>query len=476
MSAFEKRTTFGVLVASRNIFNGALAVDARRHLLAQLDKLGLGYVILPAEATANGAVETPGDVRKCVQLFRDRRDEIDGIVVVLPNFGDELAVVETVSRADLRVPVLVQACNDEVDKVDLRSRRDAFCGKLSVCNNFHQYGIAWTDTAEHTCDLEGPGFAADLDCFARVCRTVKGLRRARIGAIGARTTAFQTVRYSEKLLQASGITVVTVDLSEILAAANGIGDDSPEVKQKLEAIASYGRIPARITRERVVKQAKLGVAVEAWMEQNGCDASAIQCWTSVQETYGCATCLSMSMMSERLMPSACEVDVTGAVSMYALALAAGAPPAILDWNNNYGAAKDKCVCTHCGNFPRSFIGEEPEISELGVLGTVLGPENCFGAVKGKVKPGPMTYFRMSTDDGSGRVRAYVGEGTFTDDPFPMDGGIAVTEVPRLRELLGHLCRNGFEHHVAMVRGNHARAVEEAVTRYLGWDTYYHRVE
>jgi L-fucose isomerase-like protein len=473
MSVFEKRITFGLLVASRNIFNGALAVEARRQLLAQLERLGIDAVVLPADATPHGAVETPEDVRKCVQLFRERRDDIDGIVVVLPNFGDELAVAETVSRADLRVPVLVQASNDEVDKVDLRSRRDAFCGKLSVCNNFRQYGIAWTDTAEHTCDLDGPGFGADLDRFARVCRTVKGLRRARIGAIGARTPAFQTVRYSEKLLQGSGVTVVTVDLSEILAAASRLGDDAPEVKRKLEAIGAYGRIPARIARERVVKQAKLGLAVEAWMERNGCDASAIQCWTSVQDNYGCAACLSMSMMGEGLMPSACEVDVTGAVSMYALALAAGAPPAILDWNNNYGKEADKCVCTHCGNFPRSFIGEEPEISELGVLGTVLGPENCFGAVKGKVKPGPATYFRLTTDDAHGCIRAYVGEAEFTADPFPMDGGIAVTRVPRLRELLGHLCRNGFEHHVAMVRGHHADAVEEAVVRYLGWETYRH---
>ena len=112
----------------------------------------------------------------------------------------------------------------------------------------------------------------------------------------------------------------------------------------------------------------------------------------------------------------------GAISMYALALAAEAPSAILDWNNNYGRETDKCVCTHCGNFPKSFIGETPEISELDVLGTVLGKENCFGAVKGKVKAGPMTFFRASTDDRAGTIKAYVGEGEFTDDPFPMDGG------------------------------------------------------
>lgn len=473
MKMFDKKISLGLIIGSREFFNGTLALDARRDVIAQLDKLGIGYHILPVSETNNGSVETKDDVRKYVQLFDENRHDIDGIVVLLPNFGDEIAVVETINRAKLNVPVLVQACNDEIDKVDLRGRRDAFCGKLSVCNNLYQYGIQFSDTTTHTCDIAGEEFAADLDRFARVCRTVKGLRNARIGSIGARTGAFQTVRYSEKILQASGVTVVTVDLSEILGAAQAVNEDSPEVKAQLEKIAAYGRIPAHIKRENIVKQAKLSIAVNRWIEENECDASAIQCWTSVQDNYGCATCLSMSMLSERLMPSACEVDVAGAISMYALALASGAPPALLDWNNNYGREPNKCVGTHCGNFPKSFLGVEPEISNLDVLGTTIGPEKCFGAVKGKVAPGPMTYFRISTDDLLGKVKGYVGNGTFTADPFAMDGGIAVIDLPRMRDLFTHLCRQGFEHHVAMVRGNHADVVDEAVSRYLKWDIYNH---
>ena len=465
--------TFGIILSSRAFFNGSLALDGRRQLLAQLDQLGIGYRILPVEETRNGAVETREEAVKYARFFRENRDSIDGIVVALPNFGDELGVIETISQADLRVPVLVQASNDAIDKVDLNSRRDAFCGKLSVCNNLYQYGIPFTDTAAHTCDIDSADFRADLDRFARICRVVKGLRHARIGCIGARTAAFQTVRFSEKLLQASGITVIPVDLSEILAEATRLSDDDAAVRTKLAAIDEYGRIPANIRRENVVRQARLSVSVERWTERNGCVASAIQCWSSLQENFGCASCLTMSMLGEKLLPSACEVDVAGAVSMYALTLAAGTPSALLDWNNNYGAEPDLCVCTHCGNFPKSFIGEQPEISNLGVIGTVVGPERCFGAIKGKVQPGPMTYFRISTDDTLGRIKAYVGEGAFTDHPFAMDGGIAVTRVARLRELLAVMCRNGFEHHVAMVRGEHADVVNEAVSRYLNWSVYHH---
>ncbi|SDM01650.1 hypothetical protein [Aliiruegeria lutimaris] len=156
-----------------------------------------------------------------------------------------------------------------------------------------------------------------------------------------------------------------------------------------------------------------------------------------------------------------------------MALAAGTPSAILDWNNNYADEVDKCVCTHCGNYPKQFIGATPEVSELDVLGETIGRSKCFGAVKGKVQPGPMTFFRVSSDDRAGTLKAYTGQGDFTADPFPMDGGIAVTQVNRLRELMGFVTQNGFEHHVAMVRGHHAEIVAEALTRYMRWPLYNH---
>ena len=473
MNLMEKKTTFGLIVGTRGFFNPALANGGRKQLLAKLDKLGYNYVIPPENATPNGAIETLKDARICAELFQAHRKEIDGIVVVLPNFGDELGVVQTIELSKLNVPVLVQACDDDLDKVDVAHRRDAFCGKLSVCNNLYQYGIPFTDTLEHTCAIDSSEFTQDLDRFARVCRVVKGLTSARVGAIGARPAAFQTVRFSEKLLQSSGITIVPVDMSEILAAARALGTQDSAVQEKLAVIRAYGTIPARIPSENVERQAKLSVAIDRFMAENELDASAVQCWDSVQKNYGCATCLSMSLMGERFLPSACEVDVTGAVSMYALLLASGQIPGFLDWNNNYGTDREKCVNTHCSNYPKSFMGNAIEISELDILGATLGREKCFGAIKGHVAAGPMTYFRMDTDDRNGKLRAYLGEGAFTNDPFNMDGGIAVCQIPNLRKLLGYMCQHGFEHHVAMTRTHCADVLEEAVTKYLRWELHRH---
>ncbi len=467
------RLTFGVIVGTRGFFNPELARQGRRDILARLETLGYDAVILPSESTPTGVVETIEDARKCARLFEENRHRIDGILVSLPNFGDELGIVNAIVESSLNVPILVQACDDDIDKVDIKHRRDAFCGKLSVCNNLYGYRIPFTNTSLHTCAIESEHFAKDLEYFAGVCRVVRGLRGARIGAIGARPAAFQTMRVSERLLQASGITVVPIDLSEIIFAAQRLDDASEEVKKTVAAIRSYGRIPDRIPDANIVKNAKLSAVVRNWVQKNDIDAYCIQCWTSVQLNYGCATCTVMSMTGEELCPGACEVDVAGAISMYALALAAGKPSALLDWNNNYGDDRDQCVCTHCGNFPKGFVGGEVEISELDVLGESLGRERSFGAIKGHVKSGPMTFFRMSTDDLHGRIRGYVGEGEFTDQPFNMAGGIAVCRVPKLQSLMDHLCTNGFEHHTAMVRGHHARAVHEAVSKYLSWEMYMH---
>ncbi len=466
----------GLVVGTRGFFNPALASEGRKSFLAKLDALGYEVVIPPENATRNGAIENAGDARKCAQHFRSHRERIDGIIVTLPNFGDELGIVQTLELAGLGVPVLVHAFDDDLDKVDVAHRRDAFCGKLSVCNNLHQYGIPWTDTTLHTCSLDSAELDADLRRFAAICRVVRGLRGARIGQIGTRPGAFQTVRFSEKILQATGITVVPVDLSEILAAAGKIRENTGELQEKLTLIRGYGSIPARIPPENVLRQARLSVAIDRWMAENGCAASAIQCWESVQKNYGCATCLSMALMGEEGKPSACEVDIAGAISMLALRLASLNAPGFLDWNNNYGKERNMCVNTHCSNFPKSFIGRDIEISELDVLGASLGRERCFGAIKGKVKAGPMTFFRMHTDDRRGACCAYVGEGEFTDDPFPMDGGIAVCRIERLPALLRHITSEGYEHHVAMARGAWASAVHEAASKYLDWEVYWHNGE
>ncbi len=463
--------TLAVIIGNRDFFPDRLVAEGRREILAVLAEMSVTPVILGEEDTKLGAVETWEDAKRCAALFKAHRDEIGGILVVLPNFGDEKGVADTIKLSGLDVPILVQAYPDDLDQLYVERRRDAFCGKISVCNNLRQYGFPFTLTTEHTVSPQAESFRADLRRFLGVCRVVNGLRNARLGAIGARPAAFNTVRYSEKLLQACGITVTTVDFSEIIGQAGKLSDDHSAVQAKLAEIRGYAKSD-RVPPPSLVRMAKLGVVIGDWMRANDLQASALQCWTSIQKNFGVNVCTLMSMMSNELMPSACEVDITGVLSMYALQLATGTPAALVDWNNNYAGDPDKCVFFHCGNWAKSFV-PDLEISNAPILGSTLGVENTYGAMAGRVPAGPMSFARVSTDDPAGAIRTYVGDGAFTDDPLDTFGNRAVVHVPGLQKLLRYICKNGFEHHVAMAASHSATILAEAFETYLGWDVYHH---
>lgn len=465
------RTVLGVIVGNRDFFPDKLVAAARADLVTLFAEVGVDAVMLDPAETKLGGVETHQDARRCAELFRRHRDRIAGVLVCLPNFGDEKGVADVLKLSGLDVPVLVQGYPDELDKLDVIRRRDAFCGKISVCNNLRQAGIAYSLTTKHVVHPLDASFRADLAHFIAVCRVVRGLRGVRIGAVGARPGAFNTVRYSEKLLERHGISVTTVDLSEILGAAAKLGDKDARLTAKIEAIRAYADATA-VPPPRLVQMARLGVVLDDFVAAHHLDATAIQCWTSVQANHGCNVCTSMSMMSEAFLPSACEVDVTGVLTMYAMQLASLSPSALVDWNNNYGSADDKCVLFHCGNWAKSFL-PDARILNAPILGSTLGVENTWGALDGRTPAAPLTYGRITTDDAAGVIRTYVGEGQLTNDELKTFGNRAVAHVPRLQKLMRHVCREGFEHHVVMNASRTAGILAEAFGRYLGWEVYHH---
>ncbi|MBN1556864.1 MAG: L-fucose/L-arabinose isomerase family protein [Lentisphaerae bacterium] len=466
-----RKTVLGLVVGNRGFFPDHLCREGRETMLKVLKRAGLGVVTLGPEDTPFGSVETREEAKTCAELFRRRAARIDGILVTLPNFGDERGVADAVKLSGLDVPVLVHAFPDEPAKMSIRHRRDSFCGKMSACNNLMQYGLRYSLTRRHTVDPESDAFRRDLDAFAACCRVVRGLRGARIGAIGARPAAFNTVRFSEKILETAGISVETIDLFEVFGRVGRLKDGAPAVRSKLKAIKDY--VSCRgIPADALLKMAKFGAVVDAWIEEQELDATAVQCWTAMEEFFGVVPCTVMSMLSDRLLPSACEVDVTGAVGMLAMRLASGRPSALLDWNNNYGDDPDACVLFHCSNLPKTVFAEAAMGYQEIIAGDV-GKANTYGTCVGPLKPGPFTYARVSTDDAAGTVRAYLGEGELVPEPLKTFGGYGVARIPDLQGLLRFICAHGFEHHVAMNPSRVAAGVFEALANYLGWDVYYH---
>lgn len=466
------KMTFGLIVGNRGFFPDHLAKSGREEMMKVLAAAGMDCVVLGPEDTKYGAVESREDSRKCAELFKKNSDRIDGIIVTLPNFGEERGIADALRLADLKVPVLIQATPDVASNMTIAVRRDSFCGKMSCCNNLKQYGIPYSLTKLHTEAPDSKEFKEDLEWFAGVCRVVKGFKNLRIGAIGARPAAFNTVRYSEKLLEAAGISVEPVDLFEIMGRVSKLKDSEACVQGKLAAIKKY--VPtAGVTDAALVKMAKLGAVIDEWMKETDCQISAVQCWTALETHFGVVPCTIMSMMSENLISSACEVDICGLLGMHALQLVSHTPSALLDWNNNYGTDPDKAVCFHCSNLPKHFFKSvKMDFQEI-IAGTV-GKENAFGTCVGIVKPGAMSFARFSTDDATGKIKGYVGEGSFTDDPLDTFGGAGVVHIQNMQGLLRYICENGFEHHVAANFTSAAASIYEAATKYLGWEMYLHK--
>lgn len=461
----------GLIIGNRGFFPDHLCKKGREEIIKILKEKGIEIIALNEKESKFGTVETWQDAKKCAEVFKKNREKISGIIVSLPNFGDERSVADAIRLSELNVPVLIHAFPDEIGKMGVSDRRDSFCGKISVCNNLYQYRIKFTLTENHTESIESEIFRKDIDDFISICKIVKGIDNLKLGAIGARPSAFKTVRYSEKILERYGISVDTIDLSDIFARIKKLKDDNRKVKEEFEKIKNYTDTSS-ISNQSIKKMAKLKVVVEDWVKENNIKAIAFQCWTSIEENFGIVPCTVLSYLSNSLVPSACEVDITGALSMYVLQLASSTPSAIVDWNNNYRDDENKCVFFHCSNFPVSIL-ENSKIVSQEIIKNYVGEENAYGAIFGKIKTSPFTFLRLTTDDINGKIKGYTGEGKITEEKIDTFGGYGVAEIENLQNLLKFICENGFEHHTCINLSQKSKVIKEALSKYKGWEIYHH---
>lgn len=458
-----KKTTFAVLVGNRGFFPESLISAARDELCATLTSLGHDVLMLPADATRYGAIETPADGAIFAKMIRDHADTCDGIIISLPNFGDENGAIEAVR--DARLPILVHAYPDDLDKMAPEHRRDAFCGKISIMDILCQHRVPFTALPPHTSHPSSKTFVSQIDHFARVCRVVRGLRRMRVGAIGARTSAFKTVRIDELALQKFGITMETFDLSSVLAQMADVSAAATKDKSHtLQSISDFSNVPAKA----VDQLARLGVVLDRIVAENSLDAIAMRCWVELQQLAGISPCVLLGHMNELGHIASCEVDVGNAIAMHALSLATAKPAACLDWNNNYGDDPNKCILFHCGPVPMSMMTARGCIEDHSIIAHGIGPGRSFGCNVGRIRSMAMTFSSIATRDGE--ITGYVGGGEFTNDAIPAEffGCAGVAKIDRLQDVLLHVGVAGHRHHVSVSEGHVVAPLVEAMSHYLNY--------
>jgi len=451
-----------VLFSSRKGFPGELVNSARKDMAQALCKAGFEPLMLDEQKTPYGAVSNAQEAAQFDLMVKQYHPV--GVIVCLPNFGDESSAA--LACRDVHVPILIQAYPDTEGLMDPLHRRDAFCGKISIQNVFRQYQIPYTVFPPHVINPDTDEFVSQLKDFGAVCRVVNGMKRCTVGAIGARTTPFKTVRYDEITLQKLGITVETIDLSHVISRAKKVNDQN-RINRQVKSMT--GQVDCSKAPASVLEQlAKLAIVLDEIRDEMQLDVMAIRCWEELEVEYGCAPCVLAGLFSESGLPVACEVDVCNAVMMYALQLATASPSAVLDWNNNLRDERDSCVLFHCGPFAPSLLSSKGTLVEHSILKNSCTNGCTWGPVEGTLKPGTFTFASGKTEDGIFSI--YLGQGEFTDEHLENTyfGAYGVARFENLQRSLITIGRNGFKHHVAVAYGEVEHILREACKIYLGY--------
>ena len=460
-----KKMTFALCFGNRGFMPGELILGARDDMIKAVTDCGYDYIIMDADATRFGAVETRDEGRLYAKWLKEHEGEYDGVIFSMPIFVDENGAAEALK--DAGVPILLQAYPDEIGKMDFAHRRDAYCGKFSVTDVFIQYGIPFTVMKPHVVHPLSETFYGNLRDFAAVCRVVNGMKRFTVGCIGARTTAFKTTRFDEIALQKYGITIESFDLSELVFKVSNKADDDKAVLAKIENLKKYSNFSG-VPSANITTLAKISVVIDEYIEEYHLDAITLRCWNEMETILRVCPCVLLSELNDRGIVASCEIDLCSAITMRAMSLASEQPTAVLDWNNNYGDDENKVILFHCGPVAQSLMTACGTVTEHKMFAK-NDPGSGWGCNEGRIKAMPITISNCQTKDG--KLIVYSSEAEFTDDVIESEffgcGGVA--KIDDLQNKLLKLARGGFKHHTSIGVGHMKDILNEAFKVYLGYD-------
>ena len=460
-----KKMTFALCFCNRGFMPGELIYEARAEMVEAVVTAGYDYLIMDQEATRYGGVETREEGRKYAEWLKSYEGQYDGVIFSMPIFADENGAITALQ--DAGVPILMQAYPDEPGKMDFNHRRDAYCGKFSVTDVFCQYEVPFTVLKPHVVHPLSEGFTDNLREFAAVCRVVNGMKRFNVGCIGARTTAFKTVRFDEITLQKHGINVESFDLSELIYKVNKTADSDVRISERIKRLQGYTDC-SLVPPENMINLAKVSLAIDGYIEEYQLDALTLRCWNEMEQILRICPCVLLSELNDRGIAASCEIDMCSAIMMRAMSLASERPTAVLDWNNNYGDEEEKVILFHCGPVAQSLMTGKGTVTEHKMFAK-NDPGSGWGSNEGRIRAFPMTFSNCQTKDG--KILIYASEARFTEDEIEEEffgcGGVA--EIPSLQEKLIRLSRGGFKHHTAVGEGHMKAVLKEAFTTYLHYD-------
>ena len=456
-----------MLVGNRGFFPEQLIAEARQEMQSRLQSLGYGVLMMDAAETPYGGVETTAHGRKFARFLEANRGRYDGVILCLPNFGDEAGALAGLQ--DAGAPILVHAYPDDLARMGPAERRDAFCGKFDIMTVFRQNGPRpYLPAAAHLAPRQRGLRQAGGPLRPRLPRGERHEAphrgRHRRAHHGLQECAFRRGHAPELRHHHRDVGPLR---SHSAGAGHGRLKDERVVakRQTLEGYTCWEGAPDHT----LGTLSKLGVVLDEIIAEYDLNAVALRCWLEMERWLKVSPCVLLSDLNNRGIAAACELDVCNALTMSALSLASGEPAACLDWNNNYGDDPDKCILFHCGPVPQKLMAGKGHIVDHPMFAKVLGP-----GLRVRLQRRPHRRnahdLRSARRPRDGLLTFYSGEGDFTGDPIAEDffGCAGVAQVADLQEK-AHGHRAGrLPASCQRDTGPRRACLREAFTTYLGY--------
>jgi L-fucose isomerase-like protein len=319
---------------------------------------------------------------------------------------------------------------------------------------FHYAGIFFPDE---------PAFLADVKDFVRAVAVVKGLKGARLGQVGVRPPTFETVGYDEAaLIRTFGQNIIYSDLGDMVDQAQSYSDDDARVQALVKKITgSVGAVT--VATRYVLNAAKLELALTEFWQKSRLSALAMQCWPSVQKALGISVCAVYGRMTAQGLPTACEADILGAVSMLANFSAAMGEtvPHFIDWTIRHRQNPNQLLAWHCGNAPVTLAADPKKTalrSRKDMKGELAIPDEDqqAGLYQFQIKPGKVTFCRLAEYDDEWKM--LIATGTVVPSNETLAGTWSWVEVKDHDKLYRTLVEEGFVHHASLIHGDQTKAL------------------
>ncbi|MEM4005513.1 MAG: hypothetical protein QXM43_07755 [Desulfurococcaceae archaeon] len=411
-------------------------------------------LIYPTENdTKLGLVTDDDDAEKTISLFKDKK--VNGLLLITLTFGDELAGAK-VAEEFKGYPIMIFATKEPPVLPGGFRRSDSFCGTLSLASALYRRkipflfgGIVFPEDEE---------FAKNMNMFIRVVSIHRRFIGARIGLIGPRPERFETVTFNEAIMaEKYKQRVVHITLLEVIEEARRLPDDDPRVQSIVEEISKYADI-SKISREALLKLAKLEVVLRKLVDEKKLSGLGFRCWTEIQRYYGISPCHVLARLTQSGIMSSCEVDIYGALSMliqYAASLET-TPPFFIDWTIRHPTKPNVFLAWHCGNMPPAACSGRCSLLYHSIMYRDVGVECAQGTFEGRLKPGVVTITRLV--EYNGEFKLFITKGKALEEEGPFRGSWVWVEVSDLDKVYRTLIEEGFVHHASMVYGDYVEAI------------------